>query len=130
MCRRPSPTLLEIVDVVSDYSDKLWQGTTRARDNVAGLQSFYEAAHKDRQDLIDSYNRVIDILYQSYLEPFISLHSLNTCQGILVKSGEEEDYKKRLCDIGRQLHPKPLPPSRRSSTVEFRTLTPSPVESR
>ena len=109
--------------MIADHCGSLHSDATRARRNVTDLQSFYEAARKDRQNLIDSYTRVIDVLYDSYLEQFTTLHSLILCRRMPVLDLNEELYKelykKRFWSIGSQLHPKPLPPSRHGSTVQF-----------
>ena len=114
-------TQRDITNVIADHCGSLHGDATRARRNVTDLQSFYEAARNDRQNLIDSYTRVIDVLYESYLEQFITLHSLILCRCMPIFDEKlyKELYKERLWGIGCQLHPKPLPPSRRGSTVQF-----------
>ena len=86
--------------------------------SVDDLQRFYESVRKDRETLISNYTRVIDILYSSYLEQFLLLHSSNMWYDNIVEE-DEDAFEERLAVIGRQLHPKPTPPSRNRNTLGF-----------
>ena len=108
-----------ISDALLEATNQLRDGAVLATSSVDDLQRFYVNARKDRETLISNYTRVIDILYSSYLEQFLLLHSSNMWYDNIVK-GDEDAFKERLAIIGRQLHPKPIPPSRNRSTLEFK----------
>ena len=108
-----------ISDVLLETSTQLRDGAELAVASVDDLQRFYESVRKDRDTLISNYTRVIDILYSSYLEQFLLLHSSNMWYDNIVKE-DEDAFKERLAIIGRQLHPKPIPPSRNRNTLEFK----------
>ena len=108
-----------ISDALLETSTQLRDGAEQAMASVDELERFYESVRKDRETLISDYTRVIDILYSSYFEQFLLLHSSNMWYDNIVK-GDEDAFKERLAIIGRQLHPKPNPPSRNRNTLEFK----------
>ena len=109
----------EITEAIMTHNDRLHDDAERSRTSVEGLRDFYATSGADRQALVNSYTRVIDILYNSYLETFTLLHSANIWFGTPVQ-GNWEDYEQRLNSIAGRLHPRPLQPLRGSTSLEFK----------
>ena len=108
-----------ISEAVVIHINQLHENAEQAKTSVESLRVFYDARNAERQELINSYTRVIDILYDSYIRMFTLLHSSNIWFGTPV-TGDYEEYEQRLDSIARHLHPKPLQPLRGSTSLQFK----------
>ena len=108
----------KIADALCENSHELYKDAAQARSSVGNLQDFYNAAREDRETLIRNYTRVIDILYNSYLEQYLLLQTRNMWFSDHVEK-DEEGIGKHLGVLGRLLHPRPECPSRNSSSLKF-----------